>query len=402
VDRLPELGTFRAPRLTKVAIALVVLGVFGLAWSAIAYGPDRMWLGFLQALLVPTYVALGGLFYLSVNSVAGAVWIQPVRRIIEGLSSGLFVSFAGFAVFALIGSHYIYPWIAAPFLSEAHDSLFHLPGGSKQMWMNWPRFIATNFVFFGVWCFLRHRMLRLSFRQDAEGDSILDRHRPFAIAFLMTFGVGFTFLVWDMLLALQVNWFSTMWGVYCFSSAVQTFLCTLVLVVLWLKGGPLKDLLPKHVIHDIGTWMVGWSCFCAYIGFSQYMLIYYANLDEETYWYVARTQHGYGWLFIADALMRWPLPFLVLMSQSCRTHPVVLRVVACLVLLGNWIDWSFIIMPAQSPNVFRNPFFGPEPLIAAGFAGLLILVVLRFWTRHGLIAKGEPKLLPAVNAEHLH
>ena len=177
---------------------------------------------------------------------------------------------------------------------------------------------------------------------------------PLAIVFVMFFALSFTSFTWDYLLTLQVNWFSTMWAVYCLTSMVQTFLCVLILFVLHFRKGQLKHHLGEHTIHDLGTWMVAWSCFCAYIGFSQYMLIYYANLDEETFFYVMRTQHGYGWWFIFDALLRWPLPFLALMSQKVRTNPTMLTVVAVLVLIGNWLDWSWLIMPALSPNEYRS------------------------------------------------
>jgi hypothetical protein len=287
---------------------------------------------------------------------------------------------------------------------DPHSELFHVPHGTKDITSNPIRVLITN-VFFSVgWCLFRWKLVGMSLKQD-RGADIIAEHKKWSIAFIIFFAPSLTFFVWDYILSLHINWFSTMFGVYCFASAIQTFLCVLILLALWLRrqqGGPLQRHIGTHAMHDLGTWMVAWSCFCAYIGFSQYMLIYYANLDEETFWYVMRTQHGYGWQLVAFTLIRWPLVFLGLMSQRVRTNAVWLAVISILVLLGNWMDWSWMIMPAFSPNEYRS-FLSPiELAIGAGCAGALIFVALGFWAKHGLLAKGDPRLLPSMNAEHLH
>lgn len=405
LTEIPDPGPLKAPTLEKVAAGLAALG--GLVFLILLFvDTERAWSSFLQGMLIPTYISCGALFFISAHAVGGAVWMQPLRRIMEGLSTTLWLAAAAFVVIALLGSLWLYPWVATSFPgfadSEAHASLFHVAGGSKSQFMVWWRFLLMNSVIVAALVYLRHRLVGLSLAQDTTKAEIRDQHTRWAITFLIVFGIGFTFLIWDLLLALHVNWFSTMWGVYCFSSAVQTFLAVMLLLVLWLRNGAMKGLLPKHILHDLATWSVAWSCFCAYIGFSQYMLIYYANLDEETFWYVARTQHGYEWLLVVETVLRWPVPFLGLMSQSVRTCPRALVTVAILVLIGNWIDWSFIIMPAFSPNEFRAPWSPQELAVGAGFTGGMLLLALWFWRQHGVVAKGEKRVLAAVNAEHLH
>ncbi len=124
-------------------------------------------------------------------------------------------------------------------------------------------------------------------------------------------------------------------------------------------------------------------------------------MDEETFFYKIRMQHGYGLAYAIEGLLRWPLPFLGLMSQSVRTKPWALTFVAIVVLIGNWMDWSWIIMPAFEQNAYR-PFWQWEILVGAGFAGATLLLAIRFWRKHGLIPKGDPELLATINAEHLH
>lgn len=410
VTELPDPGPFTAPRLKLASWGLVGLGVLGFLGAFFIghqHGPARAWSLVLQGMLIPTYLSLAALFFIAVHRIGGARWTAPLRRVMEGMTAGLPITIGAFFLVALpfLGGSYLYDWINLSWNAvegHDHDELFHVHHGSKGLYMTWWRALLTGTIFVVGWQLFRNKMISISLTQDRDGGSIAERQTPWAIGFLMFFAISLTFFVWDLLLALHVNWFSTMWGVYCFASAVQTFLCALLLLVLWLRRGPLKQHIGKHILHDLGTWMVGWSCFCAYIAFSQYMLIYYANLDEETYWYVMRTQHGWGVQYWAEAIIRWPLPFLALMSQSLRTNPLALAVISVLVLIGNWMDWTWIIQPAININEFSGFYALDLVLVGCGFAGGYLLLVQRFWARHGLVTRNDPDLLPAVNAEHLH
>ncbi len=399
VTHLDEPTPPRAPVLTLVcAIAAAIgLAVFVLL---LFRDPQRAWSSLLQGMLYPTFIGVAALFYIAVHSAANAKWPTPLRRLMEGLTSGLWLTLGAAITIALFGGGFLYEWV---FLSgtEKHSDLFHVHHGTKEAILTKSRWVVMTVGVVLVWMFFRMKLVGMSLAQDQSKADIRPSHAKWSIAWIIVFALTFTVFVWDMLLSLHHNWFSTMWGPYCFTSAVQTFLCTMVLLVVWLKKGPLKHHIHEHTVHDLGTWMVGWSCFCAYIGFSQYMLIYYANMDEETYYYKLRTQHGYGLAYAIEALIRWPLPFLGLMRQSVRTKPWALTIISIVVLIGNWMDWSWIIMPAFAQNHWR-PFFQWELLVGLGFAGATLLLALRFWRRHGLVPKGDPNLLPTVNAEHLH
>lgn len=398
---LEDPGPLVAPRLRLAANVMAAVGLATFGVLLLDEDKSRAWEAFLLGMMIPTFIGLGGLFFVAAHSVGSAVWVVPLRRLIEGLSSGLWVTWWAFLIMALVGSHWLYDWVNLSG-TEVHERLFHIPDGSKAAFMTWPRFLVMNLAIIAAWLALRHRLVGLSLRQDTVGGSIRDSHRRLSIITLIVFALSVTLFVWDLLLSLHVNWFSTMWGVYCFTSMVQSFLCVLILFVLWLRRGPLHHHVPRHIMHDLGTWMVAWSCFCAYIGFSQYMLIYYANLDEETFYYVLRTQNGYGLHYAIEAIIRWPLPFLGLMSQRVRTDPRFLLVICSVVLIGNWLDWGWIILPAFSMNEYRSPFAWQELLVGIGFAGAFLATVLRFWARNGLVARRDPELLTAVNAEHLH
>ena len=159
----------------------------------------------------------------------------------------------------------------------------------------------------------------------------------------------------------------------------------------------------SHTLHDLGTWSLVWAAFCAYIAFAQYLVVYYANLDEETFFFLMRMQHGYGVAYFAEFVLRFLVPFTFLMSQSMRARPAALIGVSILVLLGNWMDWSWLIMPAFSQNAFPSVFQHLTTLlIGAGFAGAMLLLALAFWRKHGVLPKADPRLQSTINAEHLH
>jgi hypothetical protein len=401
VDQPNPIADHPGSRLRAAAFALLVIGVvtFGVM---LAVDAQRAWAGLLQGMLIPTFIAIGALFFICVHSVCGAQWTLPLRRLMEGMTSGLPITALAFIAIAVAGGGYLYEWVHAN--GDAHHSLFHANRGDgldKAHWMSQSRWIATGSIIIALWLGLRWLLLRLSLRQDGGAD-IAAVHERLSIATLMLVAISFTLFTWDMLLSLHVHFVSTMWGVYCFTSAVQTFLAVLVLFALWLRSGPLKGMVQAHTLHDLGTWILAWSCFCAYIGFAQYLVIYYANLDEETYFFLIRSQHGYGAAYVAETLIRCVLPFAVLMSQSMRARPAALAAVAVALLLGNWMDWSWIVMPAFAQNSYRGFYDLPTVLIGAGCAGAFILLTLNFWRRHGYVIKGDARLQPTINAEHLN
>ena len=399
-ESVEDPGPLNAPKFKKTCFALVGLGVIGLILAFVLakstdLGIERVLTVLLVGMCVPFFIGAAAMFYNAVHSVTSAEWMIPLRRLMEGLSHGVWLALPMFVIIAC-GGGYLYDW----YDSSLH--LFHVPGGTKEMLVDKWRFIIMNLVFFGLFIFFQIKLVyKNSVDQDAGKDTVAS-HKKWSVLFLLFFAPCFTIMVWDLILSLHVNWFSTMWGVYCFASAVQTFLCVLILLSLWLRRGPMKQHIGKHILHDLGTWMVGWSCFCAYIGFSQYMLIYYSNLDEETFWYVMRTQNGYGVQYSIEAFIRWPLIFLGLMSQSVRARPAALVFFCSMALVGNWLDWNWLILPAFNVNNYACPFSPDVLFVGAGCFGGLMLLALAFWKKHGLIPKGDPRLLRSINAEHLH
>ena len=193
-----------------------------------------------------------------------------------------------------------------------------------------------------------------------------------------------------------------MWGVYELIGAVQAFLALLAICLIWLSSFQLKGLIREHTMKDVSTWLLAWSCVWAYITFAQYVIIAFANMDEETQWYLMRMQHGYQYVFTMECILRLPVPFFLLLSQHTRTKPFYIAVAAVAILIGSLQEVLWQVIPALFPNGLP-PFLAlPEMLVAGGFIGAYLLLAMHFWKRHGLMARGDRDLLPAINAEHVH
>jgi hypothetical protein len=396
IERLELPGPLRAPTLTVACAALVAVGVIGFLVAYFCYGELRAWSALLQGLMVPLTISAGATAFLAMNSIGGARWTIPIQRLIEGLGEGFPIVMLGVLVLVLCGSS-IYGWSTA----ASREALFHVHGGEKSAWMTMPRVLITSVISIALWMGLRSRMIAASVGAGAHGERRA-AHVRWSCIYLVVSGLSFTLLMWDLLLGLQARFISSTWGFYTFVSSLQTFLALLCIVVAWLARGPLKEAIRPHLLKDLGTWTVAWSCIWGYIAYTQYIIIYFANTNEESYFYLMRLQHGYQYGIFLESILRFAAPFLLLLSQSQRGRPSALCWASGMVLLGAWIDLWWIIMPALQPNDFHSFWALPELTIGAGFLGGFGLLALRFWGRHGLLPHTDPRLLSSINAEHLH
>lgn len=400
LDRLPEAVPTAAPRLRGAASGMVVLGLI-IFVALLLTDLNRAAHAWVIGLVIPAFLSVAAISFLAVHRLCGARWTAPLKRIAEGLGAGLPLSLLAFFVFAAAGGlAYVYDWAnLATTDPEGHRALLH--SASKAAWMSPGRVIATTGAILLVWIALRARLINLSLAEDAGADNRAAQVR-WSVIFLLVMAYTFTLFAWDLLLSLNVHMISAMWGVYELIGAVQAFLALLALCLVWLSRGPLRGVIREHTLKDVGTWLVGWSCIWAYIAFAQYMIISFANMDEETQWYLMRMQNGYQYPFLVECILRLPVPFFLLLSQHTRTKPAFLIPASVAILAAFVIEIIWQVVPALFPN--HVPPFGaiPELFVALGFIGGYLLLALHFWKTNGLIARGDRDLLPAINAEHLH
>ena len=247
-------------------------------------------------------------------------------------------------------------------------------------------------AYFVVWIVLASALVRQSRHQDLDGD---ERHSSRNVALsaggLVLFAITVSLASFDWIMSLEPNWYSTIFAVYQFAGLFQSALAAMIIAVVWLhRRGPLRDILGEHHLHDLGKLLFAFSSFWMYIWFSQYMLIWYANIPEETTYYVERTQGAWGVLFLLDMLLNWAVPFLVLLRRPPKQRPEILVKVAAVVLIGRWLDLYLMITPVKTGPV--PPFGLWEVASIVLVAGASIVLVLRALRRAPIVPLNDPLL----------
>src|SRR5213082_243576 len=336
----PEGEYFEAARFTGLSLLLAGGAVVGLVLCLFGALKDQPQFSFswLFAFIYFFTLCCGCLFWTIVHHATDAEWSVVVRRQLENIALLLFALFL-FAMPILILRHHLFEWMnIAPGVNPVLDS--------KREYLNWPFFAFRAFLYFvllgGVAFFLR----RFSVAQDRDGNPRCTVWmRKVAFAGLPIFGLALSFSVFDWLMGLNYRWFSTMWGPYIFAGAAGSSMSLLVLVTTALRqAGYLKVVTLEHY-HIMGKWMLAFSVFWAYIGFSQYMLYWYANIPEETQYYLVRNTESWWALSMLLVVGRFFIPFPILLMQSIKKHPHQLSILAGWMLFMQMLDIYIIVLP---------------------------------------------------------
>ncbi len=366
-----------------LVFGLMAIGVVSFLAGMFLNAP-RTWHSFLLNHSFFMGLGIGGLFFLVIHYLAFAGWNVALRRISESFASYLVL--AGiFHVVLLFGLAKIYPWTNHELM--ANDHLLH----GKQGFFSLPFFIARAVVFFAVVVFFSWKLIQNSTKQDQEGGvELLNKQKPLSALFLVLFAPLFTIFSVDILKSLDPKWFSTIFGVYVFVGFVQASVAASILTIRMMqKHGYLSAITVDHY-HDLGKYLFGFSIFWAYIGVSQYLLIWYANVPEETTFYLLRQEPGWVWFSLLLPVLRFALPFLLLLPRMAKRTPSYLEKVSVIVLIGAWVDLFWLIMPYLSPKGFTFSIF--DIGLFLGFLGIFAFCVRRFLSRHATVPEKDPFL----------
>ncbi len=373
-------------------IALAAIGAVALA-AGFFTDARRVWFSFLHNHFYFMSIALGGLFFATVQWLTGAMWSAPIRRVTESFTAYLPVALVAFVVL-FFGMHDLYVWTHADHVKG--DIILE----GKAGYLNVPFFFIRNLVFLGVMWFFSKKLIGNSVAQDANGDfSYTARNRSLAPAFMILFGVLFTMASFDQLMSLDPHWFSTMFGVYCFSGAFYAILAlTTILVVQLKRNGALQGIVNENHLHDLGKFMFAFTVFWAYIGFSQFLLIWYANLPEETGYFLNRMHNGWFAVSVFLLVGKFMVPFFLLLPRDAKRNEKMLLAVGAFMLIAQWIDMLWIVQP----ELYREgPRVGWIELgVTALFLGVFGLMVSRFMAKNNIVAIGDPRLAESVHHHH--
>lgn len=370
----------------KLGTILFAIGlVFGIAGYIVE--PVRASYSYLVAFMFLVSIAVGSLFLVALEYLAGADWSTPFRRISEFLSSMLPILLI-LAIPLVLSLHSLFHWSHMEAVNE--DPVLQ----GKSSYLNSTFFIVRVIIVFGLWSLFYYLLTKNSRTQDTSGDQKLTkRNIVLSGIFIPLFAITVTITSVDWLMSLEPHWFSTIFGVYFFSGSVLGSLAALTLIVILLREkGYLSSRLNDDHYYSLGTLMFAFTCFWGYIAFSQYMLIWYGNLPEENFWFLHRWTGGWEYFSILLIIAHFIVPFGALLSYPAKTNPKRLKFMSVWILLAHYLDLYWLSMPNITVNGHGYVFSWLDYVFPIGILGLVILIFNMNTKKYNLIPINDPKL----------
>ncbi|MFT3902861.1 MAG: quinol:cytochrome C oxidoreductase [Niabella sp.] len=354
----------------------------------------RFWASLLQNSVFFLLVVNAAMFFMCATTLAWGGWQLAFTRVTEAVSSAVPVIGVIAAVILLSiafgDNHTIYHWTDLEHVQHDHV-LDH-----KKGFLNKGFYATVTILTIVLWSLIGWRMRKLSRSLDENPPASLEAKKKFiwnntvsAALFMVVFGLTvMSTLPWLWLMSIDAHWYSTMYSWYTFASSFVSGMSVIALFVIYLKNKGHLELVNKEHLHDVGKFMFAFSIFWTYLWFSQFMLIWYANIPEETIYFKPRATGVYSIIFWAMFIINFIAPLLIFMSRDSKRNYTVVTFVAILIIFGHWLDFYQMVFPAISPNKVPNMLY--DLGIALGFVGIIIFVVGRTLSRHSLVASNHP------------
>jgi hypothetical protein len=390
-----------AKRAQTIGLVCAVLGLGASFGGGLMGGTDELhhqfYFSWLTAFAFFTTLSLGGLFFTILHHLVRASWSAGLRRIAENLSMNIIIMALAAGVLAM-GFGDVYHWTH---INPAEDPFFAV----KEPYLNVPFFAGRAVAFFAIWMGLAFFFRSNSVAQDKAGSDVEaavfnHKMRKLAPVAMLSFALTLTFFAFDWLMSLDPHWFSTMFGVYIFAGTVVALFATLITSVLWLTRNEQvsPEVLTTGVFHDAGKLMFGFIVFWTYITFSQYFLIWYANIPEETGWFIHRSHGGWENIGLLIAVGHFALPFWVIMSRHVKRNRFMLGVTALWMLVMHFIDLYFVIMPTHHEHLH---FHWLDLTTFVGLGGAFLMGFVFWCKRDAIIAHKDPQLTASMGYDNV-
>ena len=401
-----------------LALVLMAIGVLCTIILFVTHGTSsdehvaaRFWASILQNSVYFLLVTNAAMFFICATTLAWGGWQLSFRRVTEAISTCVPVIgvIALVILLALIfgSNHVIYEW-AAP--EAAKDpAIVH-----KSGFLNKGFFAVWTIITIAGWWLLGRKMRLLSRSVDErslsieEGKKYIWDNTVWAAAFAILFALTvLSSIPWLWLMSINAHWYSTMYSWYTFASSFVAGIALITIFVVYLKNNGYLELTSKEHLHDLGKFMFAFSIFWTYLWFSQFMLIWYANLPEETVYFKPRLQGPYRAIFFLNLIINFLAPLLILMKRASKRNYGTITMMAILILFGHWLDFYQMVMPAaaQTQVTLANgekvwQTYVPNMLvdlgIGLGFVGLIMFVTARSLAKHPLYVKNHPFLKESI------
>ena len=360
---------------------------------------NKPWAAFYVACIFFMLISLGVLAFYAIQQVAQAGWSPVLFRVMQGITSYLPVgSVIFFIVLILCGLHFnhMFVWLGEG-VTKVGDANYDKIIANKSGYLNFPFWIIRASIFLIGWNLYRYYSRKNCLAQDeASDDSFYKKNFKMSAGFLVFFIVTESIMSWDWIMSIDPHWFSTLFGWYVFASFLVSGVTTVCLISLYLKSkGYLEHVNTSH-IHDLAKFMFGFSVFWTYLWFSQFMLIWYANIPEEVTYFKTRIEL-YNLPFFGAVVMNFVFPILILINTDFKRISWVLVMAGTVILLGHYIDFFNMIMPG---TVGDQWFIGVSEIASVMFfLGLFIYVVFTALTKAPLLPKRNPFI---EESKHFH
>jgi hypothetical protein len=361
------------------------LGALGLCLLGAFASPVQFFRSYLIAFLFWFGIALGSMAILMIHHITGGAWGATTRRVLE--SSTRTLPLLAFLFLPLIfGLSSVYEWARPE--AVAHDpALLH-----KSTYLNVPFFVARAVLYFAAWLTVARFLNRWSLEQDTSSDPAVGwRLEQLSRGGLLLIGLTMTFAAVDWVMSLEPHWYSTIYGILIMGGQILSAMAfTIPVAALLAQRGPLSGVIGAEQFHDLGKLMLAFVMLWAYFSFSQFLIIWSANLPEEIPWYLHRLHGGWQVIGIAIIVFHFVLPFLVLLSRDVKQRPGALAVVALAMIVVRFVDLFWLVTPAFYPAGFFIHWM--DVVTPVGVGGIWLATFIWQLTGRPLVAINDPSL----------
>ncbi len=394
-------------RYNIIAMTLMVIGALAIIGLYVTHGGKddaqkqaRFWGALLQNSVYFLLVVNAAMFFICATTLAWGGWQMAFRRVPEAISAVVPVIGTICGVILLLicfgSNHELYHWTDTEHVK--HDAILNF----KKGFLNKNFFAVSTVVTIVAWSLLGWKMRKLSRSLDEKPLATVEERKKYiwnntvwAALFIVVFALTvMSSIPWLWLMSIDAHWYSTMYSWYTFASTFVAGMALICLFVVYLKNSGYLEYTNEEHIHDIGKFMFAFSVFWTYLWFSQFMLIWYANIPEETTYFKPRAQGVYSGIFWMMFIINFLAPLLLLMRRGAKRNYSTVTFMALLIIFGHWLDFYQMVFPSPMTDKVTGETHVPMILydfgVALGFAGLIMYVTGRALSKAPLLAKNHP------------
>jgi hypothetical protein len=382
-----------------VGVLSILILLFTHGLSSDAHDQARFWASLLQNSVYFLLVVNSAIFFIAATTLAWGGWQMTFRRVPEAIAACVpvlgAITFLILMIIVFGGNHTIYHWTDAEHVK--HDEVLL----AKSGFLNKGFFTVWTIITIVGWSWLGAKLRRLSRQIDdtplnvEEGKRYIWKNTVWSALYAVLFGLTvLSSIPWFWLMSIDAHWYSTMFSWYTFASAWVAGLSLITLFIVFLKNNGYLEYTNREHLHDMGKFMFAFSIFWTYLWYSQFMLIWYANIPEETVYFEPRLQGPYRIIFFLNLIINFLAPLLILMKRGSKRNYGTISMMAVLIIFGHWLDFYQMVFPGISRD--HVPFMLVDLGIGLGFVGLIMFLTARALASAPLLARNHPFLKESI------